>query len=168
MRYIVMDPSGSFDEGKGHTGVCILEDDDWEHMRSYSIAAKDFKTRCEYWKAHVNLITTNPDATFVVESFMIRSDGFLVGKMPETIRLIGVMQYFMDCFDIKYAFQTPVMAKARFKDEALPKYIPGLTHDVKKKRYYLYGNVINDHMRDAMKHLLYYKKYTEAKTCKTK
>lgn len=168
MRYIVMDPSGSFDEGKGHTGICILEDDDWEHMRSYSLAAKDFPSRHDYWKAHVNLITANPEATFVVESFMIRSDGFLVGKMPETIRLIGVLQYFMESFGIEYAFQTPVMAKARFKDEALPKYIPGLTHDVKKRRYYLNGKVINDHMRDAMKHLLFYKRYTEAKACRTK
>ena len=48
------------------------------------------------------------------------------------------------------------------KDEKLPKYIPNL--ELRPNgRYYLDNKIINDHIRDALKHLLYYKRYGEVK-----
>ena len=32
MRYVFLDPSGSFNEGKGHTGIAVMHDNDWEHI----------------------------------------------------------------------------------------------------------------------------------------
>ena len=89
---------------------------------------------------------------------MIRNNGYLIGKMPETILFIGALIHQLDCVKIKYIFQTPTQAKSRFKDEALSKYIPNFEKR-SNGRFYLNGKQTNDHVRDALKHLLYFKKY---------
>jgi hypothetical protein len=82
--------------------------------------------------------------------------------MPETIQFIGAIAYELDKWKIPYSFQTPSAAKTRFKDETLENHIPGFERRP-NGRYYLNGKCINDHMRDALKHLLFYKKYKESK-----
>lgn len=161
MKYIFIDPSGSFNEGKGHTGIASIIDDNWSTLKYSSIAAKDFETRYDYW---LNIIYKaidfdNPkDIEIIIESFMIRTQGFLLGKMPETIQFIGALEFVCDTFHIKYSLQTPTQAKSRFKDEDLPKYIPGFEKRP-NGRYYLNGKQVNDHIRDALKHLLYFMRY---------
>ena len=169
MKYIFIDPSGSFNEGKGHTGIAVIKDNDWNTLEYCSIAAKDFDTRHEYWYAIMMKIheytffkdpepRTNLDTKVIIESFMIRSQGFLMGKMPETIRLIGALEFKLENHGIDCYLQTPTQAKARFKDNDLPRYIPGFEKRI-NGRYYLNGKQINDHIRDALKHLLYFMKY---------
>ena len=162
MRYIFVDPSGSFNEGKGHTGIAVIDDWDWNTLQIKSIDAKKFDTRLEYWRfiiTTVHILCKNPMNTrVIIESFVVRANGFTLGKMPETIMLIGALVYKLENYNIKYTFQTPSQAKTRFKDEYLGRYIP------KYERrdngfYYLDGKRINDHIRDALKHLLYYMKY---------
>lgn len=164
MKYIFIDPSGSFSEGKGHTGIAIMEDDNWKTLTIESFAAKDYLTRAKYWNAiirtvlweHITLGVGN--VTVIIESFQIRTHGFLMGKMPETIMFIGALTHALEEEGVHYVFQTPSQAKSRFKDEALPKYIPEF--ELRENgRYYFRGKQTNDHMRDALKHLLFYKKY---------
>ena len=81
-----------------------------------------------------------------------------MGKMPETIRLIGALEFKLESHGIDCYLQTPTQAKARFKDNDLPRYIPGFEKRI-NGRYYLNGKQINDHIRDALKHLLYFMKY---------
>lgn len=169
MKYIFVDPSGSFNEGKGHTGIAIIKDDDWSTLEYKSIAAKDFDTRFEYWSAimsyiHLNTFHISPEVEpwkntkVIIESFMIRTQGFLMGKMPETIQLIGALEYKVESHGMEYILQTPTQAKSRFKDDDLPKYIPGFEKRP-NGRYYLNGKQVNDHIRDALKHLLYFMRY---------
>ena len=169
MKYIFVDPSGSFNEGKGHTGIVTIKDNDWTTLEYISIAAKDYDTRHEYWHAVMLKIydytfwnkpepRTNLDTKVIIESFMIRTQGFLMGKMPETIQMIGALEYKLENHGIDYSLQTPTQAKSRFKDIDLPRYIPGFEKRI-NGRYYLNGKQINDHIRDALKHLLYYMKY---------
>ena len=161
MKYIFVDPSGSFNEGKGHTGIAVIEDNDWNTLEYKSIAAKDYSNRHSYWWAIMEAIGEigEPDEiTVVIESFMIRSQGFLMGKMPETIQFIGALEFILEECDIPYSLQTPTQAKSRFKDDDLPKYIPGFEKRP-NGRYYLNGKQVNDHIRDALKHLLYFMKY---------
>jgi hypothetical protein len=89
---------------------------------------------------------------------MIRTQGFLMGKMPETIQLIGALRWHLDQENVPYIFQTPTQAKSRFKDDDLPKYIANFEKRP-NGRYYLNNKQINDHIRDALKHLLYYMRY---------
>ena len=76
-----------------------------------------------------------------------------MGKMPETIQLIGALEYKLENHGIEYILQTPTQAKSRFKDDDLPRYIPGFEKRP-NGRYYLNGKQVNDHIRDALKHLL--------------
>ena len=159
MYFIFIDPSGSFNEGKGHTGISIIKDWDWNTLEVYSVAAKNFKTRLDYWNKILSfIININDTKRVIIESFTIRTNGFLMGQMPETIQLIGALSWHMDTLNIKYTFQSPSQAKSRFKDSLLSTYIPNFE---KKSNgyYYLNGKRINDHIRDSLKHLLYYKKY---------
>ena len=169
MKYIFIDPSGSFNEGKGHTGIVSIKDNDWTTLKYKSLAAKDYSTRHEYWHAimlTVHELTffedpeprTNLDTKVIIESFMIRTQGFLMGKMPETIQLIGALEYKLEDHGIDYFLQTPTQAKSRFKDIDLPRHIPGFEKRV-NGRYYLNSKQVNDHIRDALKHLLYFTKY---------
>ena len=166
MIYIFVDPSGSFNEGKGHTGIATIEDSDWDTLKYKSIAAKDYKNRHAYWTAIIDEIGDNlSDSTggkVIIESFMIRTQGFLMGKMPETIQFIGALEFVLEEADIEYSLQTPTQAKSRFKDDDLPRYIPGFEKRT-NGRYYLNGKQVNDHIRDALKHLLYYMKYRKDK-----
>jgi hypothetical protein len=159
MYFIFIDPSGSFNEGKGHTGISIIKNWDWSTLTVYSVAAKDFDKRIDYWNKILAFIkgTPNPKQV-IIESFTIRANGFLLGKMPETIQLIGALVWHMDTEGIKYTFQSPTQAKTRFKDDLIGNYIPNF---IRKPNgyYYLNDKRINDHVRDSLKHLLYYKKY---------
>ena len=162
MKYIFVDTSGSFNEGKGHTGIAVIKDNDWETLEYKSLAAKDYPTRHAYWLAIMDCIGDYIDdpsnGQVVIESFMIRTQGFLMGKMPETIQFIGALEFILEELGISYALQTPTQAKSRFKDDDLPRYIPGFEKRV-NGRYYLNGKQVNDHIRDALKHLLYFTKY---------
>lgn len=166
MRYVFIDPSGSFNEGKGHTGVSIIEDFNFETLKTYSISAKDYTERHLYWMDIIRK-AIGPNTTVVIESFVNRNNGFLIGKMPETPLLIGALIWELEQLNIKYIFQTPTQAKARFKDDYLGMYIP--KYEVKeisgKKYYYLNGQITNDHIRDSLKHLVYYMKYGRNSVC---
>ena len=165
--YVFVDPSGSFNEGKGHTGIAVIENEDWSSLTITSIAAKDFKDRHSYWKRvlysilRISYKTLEP-VTVIIESFMIRNQGFLTGKMPETIQFIGMLSWELENAHIPYYFQTSTQAKSRFKDESLSRYIPNFEKR-DNGRYYLNGKQTNDHIRDALKHLLYFLKYRKDK-----
>ena len=167
MKYIVLDPSGNFEDGKGHTGIAILQGDDWDTLRTVSIYAKNYATRHDYWRAVVDTVLDvcpvgGPVPLVIMESFTIRSNGYMIGKMPETIRLIGCLEYVLDRISVPYVFQMPSQAKSRFNDHSLTVHIPALKYNAATNRYYLNGKVCNDHVRDALKHLLYFKRYKEA------
>jgi hypothetical protein len=160
MRYIFVDPSGSFNEGKGHTGIASINSD-LTDLKTLSIAASHYTSRHEYWDVIMSTILNewhDYSDVVIIESFMIRTQGFLLGKMPETIQFIGALCWELEKLNIKYVLQTPTQAKSRFKDDDLPKYIPNLEKR-DNGRYYLDNKQINDHIRDALKHLLYYTKY---------
>ena len=167
MKYAFIDPSGSFNEGKGHTGISIIDDFNWDTLKTYSLAAKDYTDRHLYWEDIIMKIVVNNCDFVVIESFVVRGNGFLIGKMPETSLFIGALIWELEQYGIKYTFQSPSQAKARFKDEYLGMYIP--SYEVKeqsgKNYYYLNGKITNDHVRDSLKHLLYFMKYGRKKIC---
>lgn len=168
MIYMFIDPSGSFTEGKGHTGIAWMENDDWDSLTLKDVAAKDYSSRFIYWRSIIDEIKRQAflkgkdNIEVIIESFQIRTNGFLMGKMPETIMLIGAIVWELDYLGIKYTFQTPSQAKGRFKDDSLCTHIPNFEKR-DTGRYYFKGKPTNDHIRDALKHLLYFKRYRRDK-----
>lgn len=166
MITLAIDPSGNFIEGKGHTGIAGMKDSDWSTVFTKSVNAADYESRFEYWTAVKKIIQDyaieKTPVQVVMENYVVRANGFTTGKMPETAMLIGILVYFCEMHDIPVYFQSPAQAKVRFKDELLPDYIPQLTVS-DKNRFYLGKKLTNDHERDAIKHLLYFKRYKEYK-----
>lgn len=165
IKYIVIDPSGSFNEGKGHTGITLITGTDWTSLEVKSFDAKHFNNRTDYWSAVIRTIIDEyrkGPIEVIIESFQIRTTGFMLGKMPETILFIGAIEYVCELKKIKYSTQAPTTAKSRFKDEHLEHYIPNFEHR-DNGRYYLNGKQVNDHVRDSLKHLLFYFKYRKDK-----
>lgn len=161
----VIDPSGNFNSGKGKTGMAYITYDEehdlllWDTLRLDTVSAKNYTTRHDYWAEIMRKAQGANE--LVIESFMIRTDGFLTGTMPETIMLIGAMTWEFEKLNIPYKYQTPSQAKIRFKDEILLRKVPNFVK--KGDRYYLNDKQTNDHVRDGLRHLLYYTTYTRKK-----
>lgn len=168
MLYLFIDPSGSFNEGKGHTGVAWMVENEWDTLETVSFSAKKYETRLEYWRDVVNHVKKyiylygKENIHIIIESFQIRTNGFLLGKMPETIMFIGALVWELEHLKVNYTFQTPSQAKSRFKDDMLSRYIPNFEKR-SNGRYYFNDKQTNDHVRDALKHLLYFNKYNKSK-----
>lgn len=162
---LAIDPSGNFEEGKGHTGLA-WSFGDWDNVTVHSINAKDFERRVDYWKAVVSYIedlakkaSVLNSVHVVIEKYVTRSNGFTTGKVSETAMLIGVLTYTCEVNDIPYTMQTPSQAKTRYSDEALCRIFTNM--EKKGSRYYLRDHCTNDHERDALRHLAFYKNYME-------
>ena len=53
---LAIDPSGSYNEGKGTTGWCILDAKRRDVSAVGALSAKDYESIQEYWKAHTDLM----------------------------------------------------------------------------------------------------------------
>ena len=162
---LAIDPSGNFYEGKGHTGLAWMYKD-WNFVNVESVDAKKFTTRIDYWNtilSYVYALRDKRDAGdsvhIVIEKYVTRSNGFTTGKVSETAMLIGVIIYICENNNIPYTMQSPSQAKSRYSDEALCRLYPALSK--KGNRYYLGDICTNDHERDALRHLAFYKNYME-------
>lgn len=162
---MAIDPSGNFEEGKGHTGLAYMFGN-WDTVSVASINAKDFKSRVLYWDAILDRIKDllkrreeGDTIHIVIEKYVTRSNGFTTGKVSETAMLMGLIIYTCETNNIPYTMQSPSQAKTRYSDAALCKLF---THmEIKGNRYYLNTNCTNDHERDALRHLAFYKNYRE-------
>lgn len=160
-RIVAVDPSGNFENGHGHTGIAYMtvigDAPKWNSACCTSISAKEYPSRHEYWKAILSKILdlTTPDDILVLEKYVVRNNGFTIGKAPETAMLLGVLVYEINEQDptIRIVEQTPAQAKRRFTDTILEGTFPGLVQ--KSGRWYMNEQLINEHCRDALRHLAY-------------
>lgn len=162
---LAIDPSGNFEAGKGHTGLAWWYDA-WENVTTLTVNAKAFTRRVDYWDAivrHVENLKRSKDAGcdvhLVMEKYVTRSNGFTTGKVSETSMLIGVLTYLCEKYEIPYTMQSPSQAKTRYSDTSLCRMYDNL--EQRGNRFYLNNRCINDHERDALRHLAFYKNYME-------
>jgi len=159
MKILALDPSGNFHEGKGITGWALFNDgqlEDFGDIRSESCA-----TQMIYWNQIINKIRSvyqkDMDMQLVCESYKLQASKAMAQSWStlETPQLIGVIRYYCGDFGIPIHFQDP-SCKIRFSDEILVK--QGII-EKRNKLYYCQDKKTNDHMRDAIRHGLYYTKY---------
>ena len=160
---LAIDPSGNFEEGKGTTGMCLFDSDKNRIVAVKNLSASDYKTKEDYWQAHVNSINkiiSNPKfprVVIVIEDFMLDPKRALQQSHSrmETPKLIGIIQLHCTNNSIAYAMQRPTDVKTRWADYILEykKYI--LKH---KNTYVLPGSnkSISRHCKDAIRHAVHY------------
>jgi RNase H-fold protein (predicted Holliday junction resolvase) len=155
MKVLAFDPSGNFDEGEGTSGYSISLDGNMPHKLG-EIKASDYKIRQHYWFAHKKLIEqTFPDHV-VIESYRLfgNKSKEQIGSSLETPQLIGYLE--MVCYELNIPvyLQDPT-TKSRHADDVLIK--AGVIEKKGGKHYYR-GELTNLHMRDALRHDLYFRR----------
>ena len=157
---IAIDPSGNFEEGKGTTGTCIFDCVNNKITALRDISAKNYKTKEEYWQAHIDYLTTAletfKDSMVVIEDFTLdprRAMQQSHSKM-ETPKIIGILQLFCQQHQIEYRMQRAVEVKNRWADHILEfkNYI-----EKRNRMYYLpYAkNPMSRHCKDAIRHAVH-------------
>lgn len=157
---IAIDPSGNFDEGKGTTGLAVLWFEDGKlRVKLDEVKASKFHCKEEYWDMVISDIRlykkTTRASTLVVENYRLQMNKAMQQSWSEleTPQLIGVIRYMNHMYlGMHWEEQSPSI-KSRFADDVL------VNMGILKKRgnrYYFQGGTTNDHMRDALRHGLYY------------
>lgn len=162
---LAIDPSGNFEEGKGTTGTCLFNVAANQIEFVQDIRASDYKTKEEYWQAHINYIklirSQYGELCVVIEDFTLdprRAMQQSHSKM-ETPKIIGILQLYCKQKGLPYKMQRAVEVKNRWADHILEykKYI------VKKNRmyyiahdYFVENKPISRHCKDAIRHAVHY------------
>lgn len=152
-KYIIaLDPSGSFWEGKGTTGISIFSAIEKKFLKRTFISAKDFNTAEEYWEAHIKFLeeNINKDTCIVIEDYLLYADKATqqINSRMETPKLIGILQHWCHMNNVPYYMQTASLVKKRWTDEIL--YHKGYL-EKKGKRY-----TVCEHTRDSMRHAVHF------------
>lgn len=158
MRIIALDISGNFNEGKGTTGYCIGLGDG-TILEIGEIKASDYPSRMDYHNAVISLALNKSKSDVIVcENFKLyqhKAQAQIHSEL-ETPRVIGALEY-CAWLELKpIYFQMASDVKKRFSDEILEE--KGFL--VKQKNGLYFKNVrTNDHIRDAIRHYMFFVRY---------
>ena len=152
MRILALDPSGSYNEGKGKTGWLVLND--WRIETFGQLKATDYNSREEYWHAHKELITKLTPDDIAAEQFVLyrTKASSQINSEMETSKLLGYIEMITWDTHTPFTAQLAAQAKTRFKDKILI-YKNYIIKD-KNGRYYINGVNVSDHIIDALRHAL--------------
>lgn len=160
-----LDPSGAFNEGKGTTGWCLLNNDTKQVMEIGSLRATNYDSACDYWNAHLALIEKMCKD---YESVAISVEGYVLYQQQarsqinssfETVQLIGIIKYYCWAWQLRYATRLASQAKARWSNDILKH--KGYIISVGRSIVLTDPKGINtrslcDHELDALRHALHY------------
>lgn len=161
-RYVLgIDPSGSFNEGKGHTGFSIFDREQELFIKVAQLEAVNFKTQTEYWHAHITQIAivkeTYKDVAFSMESFILyhATAMSLVNSEMETCQLIGIIKDYCYMHKLPLYMRPAVMVKRRWDEPVMEHRGVIYKHG---KNYGVYNTdcmYATAHILDSMKHALH-------------
>jgi hypothetical protein len=160
MKILTLDPSGNFskNEGDGTTGWAIFEDGELKDFGD--VGAVNHDKIETYWEAISDLIDLSVNLV-VCESYRLFAGKASAqsNSMMETPQLIGYLR--MHCFkwEIPIVFQDP-KDKLRVTDPIL---VRQGVFVLKGRKHYCQDRPTNLHMRDAIRHGLYFLKYGKVK-----
>jgi hypothetical protein len=156
-----IDPSGSFDEGKGTTGLCLFDVANNDIITSDAIYASKFKTAEDYWMAHT-LYLDNKVAKCGKDNIVISIEDFLIyankaksltNSTMETSQLIGVLKMWCKLNNIPYTIRPAVIVKKRWSNEVLEH--KGYIYKVGRCWYNKKGQPLVEHTLDAIRHTIH-------------
>lgn len=158
-----IDPSGSFNEGKGTTGWCIINNKN-NIINVGIISATQYLTKEAYWDAHVKLIKAfkqkYSNSVLVIEDYLLYANKAKqqINSRLETPQLLGILKYTATLENLPYATQTASEVKQRWNDKVL------LWKGLLQKTGIHYAvtlqkgdiKITNPHIRDALRHAIHY------------
>jgi hypothetical protein len=162
MRILTWDPSGNFHEGQGTSGWSLFEDRELKEFGD--IEASDFTNQEEYWAEHFALIIEKTPDVVLCESYKLfghkaKSQSW---SALETPALIGYLRMACWTSGIKFEMQNP-SDKVRVADDQLVKL--GF-FEKRGSKYYCQGRLTNLHIRDSIRHGVFFLRYGKGKQSK--
>lgn len=156
MRILTLDPSGNFSkrEGDGTTGWALFQDGELKDFGD--VGAAHYGRIEAYWEGISDLI--DPSINLVVcESYRLFAGKASAqsNSMMETPQLIGYLRMHCYKWEIPIVFQDP-KDKLRVTDPIL---VRQGVFELKGRKHLCMGKPTNLHMRDAIRHGLYFLKY---------
>lgn len=161
-KTITFDPSGNFGEkeGYGTTGWAFFHDA--EVMQFGDIKSDQYKTQEEYFLAHEDLILSKKPDLIVCEGYRLYAGArgkAQINSTLDTPQLIGFLRMLAFKAKIPFVLQPP-SDKVRVADPQLVK-MGVFTRSGNK--HYCMGQSTNLHMRDAIRHGIYYFRFGKGK-----
>jgi hypothetical protein len=152
-KYLAIDPSGNYVEGKGKTGWAMYVDGEFTFG---TFDAKDFETRVDYWYAVAMLIAIEKPTTLIIEDYRLyntraTSAATQSFSLMETPRLLGVLEQTAQANNIPQVIWQMASSTKAYSDDKLLKL--GILSKP-KNRHIFKGYKLNDHERSAFRHLL--------------
>jgi hypothetical protein len=159
-KVLCFDPSGNHAEGNGTTGWAVFIDGQLTNFGE--IKASDYSRAEAYWSAHAQLIHNLKPTVVVYETYRLRAGKAMEQSWSqlETPQLIGVIRYAAFRYGSDCVGQDPSL-KERFKDHILIHL--GIAEKSDGGRMYIMGRQTNVHMRDAIRHGLYFHRFGKGK-----
>lgn len=164
MQILAMDISGNFKEGKGTTGLCLMEDGEVLNGLG-QISAENFETTEKYWAAHEDYIQSIWPDHVIMEGYKLYNHRGMSAKTQansdlETPQLLGYLKMVCYRMDIPYTIQYASDVKTRWSEDVLVRL--GILEQ-KGNKYYFNGKLTVTHHRDALKHALHFDRYKKEK-----
>jgi hypothetical protein len=155
MRIIGVDPSGAYNEGKGTTGICVL--DEGKPIQFLDVAAQDYGTRLDYWNGVLHSIgeLLEPGDVISMEDYVLYSSSAKaqINSEMETSKLIGAIELWAHNEGITLYKRNASQVKKRWSNEILEfKKLIKLTNG---RVFTLEGTPINRHCLDALRHAVH-------------
>lgn len=155
-RVLAFDPSGNFHEGKGTSGICLLENG--IPRRLLEIGAKNYDSDTAYWDAHIKAIDWGAPTHIVIEGYRLYNHKGMKASTQsnsdlETPQLIGAIKLYCYQQGIPLTVQYAHEVKSRWADKVL--IAKGYLDEDKK----FDRKQTNTHKRDSMRHGLHFSRY---------
>jgi hypothetical protein len=161
---LAIDPSGSFEEGKGTTGWCVFDTTTLTVLTIGEISASHYTCAELYWQAHTELILQSysnyKDKLIIVcEDYILYANKAQsqINSRMETPKLIAIIQQYAYKLKIKIYLQLAGLVASRWCDDILEHkgYIR------KSGRQYFLDDpdkeiFLSQHERDALRHALHF------------
>lgn len=166
-KYIIgIDPSGAFNEGKGTTGLAVLNTYTNEIAYTGWIAAVNFPTLEAYFDAHIewlaDCVQRYQDVVVSIEDYILYADHATAHTNThlETSQLLGLIKWWCYKNNIVYTIRPAAAVKSRF------------TNNILKREGYIFeaaggklftkvrkSNNLSNHELDAIRHAAYCYKF---------
>lgn len=162
---LAIDPSGNWTEGKGTTGICLLQSGT-TRIDVYDISAKDYDRPEAYWNAHIefidNICKRFKDTVLVIEDYLLYADkaASQTNSRMETPKLIGIIEQY--CFTAQQAYYTEAAAvvKTRWANHILE--YKNLI-EKRGRSYYIDDKRLCPHHLDAIRHAIHFDTFINGK-----
>ena len=158
VKIISVDPSGAFNEGKGVTGILVLDKDAEIEHHEFTMA-KEYNGQLNYWQGVIDNLAAvyswNPGAVLSIEDYVLYGDSAMaqVNSEMETSKLIGALCMWAYNEKIPIYTRNAALVKKRWSNKILEHkgYITKNGNKYTDRR----GVWINRHVIDALRHALH-------------